>query len=315
MRPSISPGLEQVRAFLRQQSTQTSAPFAEFETAISRAKEIFDAMPAEIRHHAFRSVRPTNYGEDLRAALFGIIDEELNFLETIRVTYGHKINELAAGICEGFSPQRFRIAVLSCRALYEEAAAAKYYGDQATAAVADLVSTPPTAFRLQRLKNTANSNREGFKGLLERTSSPGKVLKRWYGVRKIDWRKADYFKDHKLDEKDPLFPGFFLSALKTIKWQNDIPASYFYAVLCEATHPNVLSNTLYVDDASGSDSRQLIYLIRKNPTTIEPFVTLYEYVSVPTVECVKIIDEYLGKITNLKDELGKYAEKARRMSA
>src|ERR1700691_897878 len=65
------------------------------------------------------------------------------------------------------------------------------------------------------------------------------------------------------------------------------------------THPNALSNTLYVDDTSQTDSKQLVYLIRKMPKTIEPYVTLYCYVSVPTVECVKIIDQYIQKITSL----------------
>jgi hypothetical protein len=272
-------------------------------------------MPAELRLRIFRNMHPANYGDDVRTALFGIVDEEVALLDAIGVTCSYKLRELATGVWEGFSPQHFRSAVFSCRALYEEASAAKYYGDQAESAIKHLLSTPPSAYRLKRLNELRTTNREQLKGLFNNTFSPGKILKRWYSVRKIDWRNPDYYRDHKLNEKDPLYPGFFLSAFKTIKWQHEIPATYFYALLCEATHPNVLSNTLYVDDTSQSDSKQLVYLIRKMPETIEPYVTLYSYVSVPTVECVKIIDQYIQKIASLRLDLAKYVQKARRVTA
>jgi len=70
----------------------------------------------------------------------------------------------------------------------------------------------------------------------------------------------------------------------------------------------VLSNTLYVDEASQSDSKQIVYLIRKVPKTIEPYATLYTYVSVPTVECVKVMDQYIQKITSLQSDLAQYVQ-------
>jgi hypothetical protein len=311
---SVSPGLRRVQDFIRERTSQTKASFSAFESAVTRAHELYDSMPAEVRLRVFRNMHPANYGDDVRTVLFGIVDEEVSLLDAIRVTCGHKIRELTTGVWEGFSPQRFRSAVLSCRALYEEAAAAKYYGDQAESAIKHLLSTPPSAYRLERLKKLMTTNRERLKVLFNNTSSPGEILKRWYSVRKIDWQKPDYFSDHKLDEKHPLYPGFFLSAFKTLKWQHGIRATYFYALLCEATHPNVLSNTLYVDDTSQSDSKQLVYLIRKVPETFEPYVTLYSYVSVPTVECVKIFDEYIRKITCLRSDLVQYVQKARRVT-
>lgn len=309
-----SDGLQRVGDFLEVQKSQTTANFLEFESAVIRAKDIYESMPAELRFRIFRQTRGRNYGDDPRTALFGIMDEAASLLEALRVTCGYKLCELATGIWEGFSPQRSRMAVLSCRTLYEDAAAAKYYGDQAEAAINDLVSSPPTAYRLQRLSKLLATKAEESKALLEKTSAPGKILKKWYSVRKMDWSKPDYFVNHKLDERDPLYPRLFKSAFKSLRWQHDIPASYFYDVLCEATHPNVLSNTLYVDDTSGSDERQLVYLIRKNCVTIEPLMALYTYVSVPTVECVKIVDEYITKLAVLRSELAKYLDKARRVT-
>ncbi|TYO65462.1 hypothetical protein FXV83_16130 [Bradyrhizobium hipponense] len=315
MHPSVSPGLKRVQDYIREQTSQTTATFSAFEAAVTRAHELYDSMPAELRLRIFKNMHPANYGDDIRTSLFGIIDEEVSLLDAIGVTYGHKLRELVTGVWEGFSPQHFRSAVLSCRTLYEEAAAAKYYGDQAESAIKHLLSTPPSAYRLERMKKLRATNTERLKVLLNDTSSPAKILKTWYAVRKIDWQKPDYFNDHKLDKKDPLYPGFFLSAFKTLKWQHEIPAEYFYALLCEATHPNMLSNTLYVDDASQTDSEQLVYLIRKMPVTIEPYVTLYSFVSVPTVECVKIIDQYIQKIASLRSDLAQYVQKARRVTA
>jgi hypothetical protein len=310
MQPSVS---KRVQDYIREHTSKTTANFSAFEAAVTRAHELYDSMPAELRLRIFRDMKD-NYRGDLRTHLFGIIDEEVSLLEAIRVTCGHKLHELVTGIWEGFSPQRFRGAVLSCRALYEEAASAKYYGDQAESAIKHLLLTPPTTYRSKRLEQKLRAtNTEQLKVLLNDTLSPDKILRQWYCKRKIDFRKP--FDDHELDKKDALYPGFFLRAFKTLKWQDEIPAAWFYALLCEATHPNMLSNTLYADDASQTDSEQLVYLIRKMPVTIEPHVTLYNFVSVPTVECVKIIDQYIQKIASLRSDLAQYVQKARRVTA
>jgi hypothetical protein len=204
----ISPGLRRVQDFIRDRTSQTAANFSAFESAVTRAHELYDSTPAELRLRIFRNVHPANYGDDVRTALFGIVDEEVSLLDAIGVTCAHKLRELATGVWEAFSPQHFRSAVLLCRALYEDAAAAKYYGDQAESAIKQLLSTPPSAYRLERLNKLRTTNPERFKVLLNNTSSPGKILKRWYSVRKIDWQKTDYFRNHKLDERDPLYPGF-----------------------------------------------------------------------------------------------------------
>ena len=68
-----------------------TANFSEFEVAIIRAREIYKSMPAEVRLRINRSMHPAHYGDDVRSALFGIVDEELSFLKAIRATYGHKL--------------------------------------------------------------------------------------------------------------------------------------------------------------------------------------------------------------------------------
>lgn len=315
MKPSVSPGLRLVQEFIRERTSPTTADFSAFESAVTRAYKLYDSVPAELHLRIFRNMHPSNYGDDIRTALFGIVDEQLTLLDAIGITCSYKLRELATGVWEGFHPQNFRSAILSCRTLYEEAAAAKYYGDQVESAIKHLLLTPPSAYRLGRLNKLRATDPEQFASFLENTWSPGKILKKWYSVRKIDWRKPDYFTNHKLDKTDPLYPGFFLSSFKTLKWQQEIPAEYFYAVLCEATHPNSLSNTLYVDDTSQSDDKQLVYIIRKMPETVEPYITVYSCVSVPTVECVKIIDQCIKKIASLRIDLAQNFQKARKVTA
>lgn len=147
-----------------------------------------------------------------------------------------------------------------------------------------------------------------------KVSLPGQVLKKWYHVRKIDWRKPNVYENYKLDDKNSLFPGFPLSSFKSLKWREQIPAPYFYAVLCEATHPNALANTLYVDDSSGTNEFENVFIIRKVPITIEPYITLYDYISTPTIECVRMLDKYMSDLTALKVSLASYLVKARRVT-
>jgi hypothetical protein len=60
----------------------------------------------------------------------------------------------------------------------------------------------------------------------------------------------DIWRDHKLKKTDPYYQHRILSALKTIEWGKGKRAEVFYALLCEATHPNVGANGLYIDSAS-----------------------------------------------------------------
>jgi hypothetical protein len=227
MRQIASPHLRLIRDLLPKYQSKTAADFEAFESALIRANEIYNNTPAEVTLRAFLRMDPENYGEDIRSSLFGLVGEEISYLDAIRTVCGLKLNELVAGILEGFKHQRFRISVLSCRTLFEEAAAAKYYCDKATMAVSALLQIPPSTFRLSRLQRMANDH-ERSKTLFETISLPNTILKKWYHVRKIDWRKTDFFQDYKLDQANELYPGFFLSALKTLKWQNGIPSSYFY---------------------------------------------------------------------------------------
>jgi hypothetical protein len=216
--------IEFVRDLLSKYRSDTAGSFRDFELALARAHEIYDTADAELRLRTFRTPHPSNYGNDVRLSMLGILEEEIAYLKAIRVAYAYKLHELAAGISEGLYERKFRIAVLSCRTLYEEAAAAKYYCDQAESSLAHLVSTPPSTFRLSRLKKMATANHAQFAELLDKVSSPAKVLKRWFHVRKVDWSKPDFLEDYKLDEKDQLYPGFFLSAFKTIRWRENVPA-------------------------------------------------------------------------------------------
>jgi len=57
----------------------------------------------------------------------------------------------------------------------------------------------------------------------------------------------------------------------------------------------------------------MVYRICKSPSTIEPYVTLFEFISVPTIECVKILDEQIKKISKLKNSLANYVRKVRQI--
>jgi hypothetical protein len=126
-----------------------------------------------------------------------------------------------------------------------------------TPAIEAILKIPPSAFRADRLRQLIKQ-REEFKVFLNRISLPGTILKKWHGVRKT---KMEVFHDFKLDEKDSLYPGFSLSSFRTLKWREKIPAPYYYAVLCEVTHPNVLSNGLYADDTSRTDDVEEVFVI------------------------------------------------------
>lgn len=229
--------LEQVYSRLAKYRSPTVGDFEQFMSAIRRANEIYDAMPDEIELRIFRAVLPRYYGTDQRTSALGLVDEAIQILGALRVICGYKLHDLTMGISEGFSRQQFRTAVLCCRALYEEAATAKYYCDQVMSAIEVILQIPPSSFRADRLSRLAKE-REKFKSFLDKISLPGKVLRKWHGVRKT---KYNVFEDFKLDEKDPLYPGFSLSSFRTLKWQGKIPAPYYYSVLCEATHRDYLA--------------------------------------------------------------------------
>jgi hypothetical protein len=303
--------MDAVRESLARYKSRTAAELNDFESAIARVNVIYDSLPEEGTLHSFREPRPEYYGADIHASFLGMLEEHVSYLHAIRLTCGYKLHELASSISEGIVSQRFRIAVVACRALYEEAAATKYYCYQIGEAIKSLLTTPPTTFRLGRLQRLAKPE---FKVLLDRVSLPGKVLKKWYHVRKIDWRKPDVYEKYKLDEREELYPGFFLSAFKTVRWCDGILASYFYAVLCEATHPNSLSNTLYVDDTSETDSVESYWVIRKQPKTMEPYQVTYDYVSVPTIECIRIIDGHMIEMAKALADLTAYIRKVQRVA-
>lgn len=128
--------IELIRDYLSKYEGETAGDFRAFEAALARANVIYDNTLPEVRLRTFRDTHPHRYGDNVRDSLFGILEEEATYLDAICATYGLKLKELATGISEGIgNNKRFRLAVLSCRTLYEEAAAAKYYGDKAEAAI------------------------------------------------------------------------------------------------------------------------------------------------------------------------------------
>jgi hypothetical protein len=104
MNQTISAHLESVRDCLPRYGSKTAADFRAFEAALARANAIYNEMPAEVVLHGFTRIEPDNYGEDLRHSLLGVIEEERSYLQAIRTIYGYKLNEMAAGILEGFIP-------------------------------------------------------------------------------------------------------------------------------------------------------------------------------------------------------------------
>src|SRR5882762_5879976 len=110
---------EAIRSALASYASPTASNLAEFEAALLRATDIYSGLPAEVTLRSSRRNHPSDYGNDLRTSMFGVLEEQISYLEVVKVTCGHKLFELAQAISEGFSLRRFRLAVLSTRALYE----------------------------------------------------------------------------------------------------------------------------------------------------------------------------------------------------
>jgi hypothetical protein len=285
-----------------------SGSYSDFENQLRRAWTIYDELPDERVYRIALGMEPWDYGKDIRDSVIGLLEEQIKYLDLISATYGHKLFELSLGIVDGLNLQRLRIAVISCRTLYEEAAAATYHWAKVREHIQKVLAIPPSAFRLKRLQKLAGK-KEQFEARIKTILDANSSLRKWHHMRKIDVRKPD---DHKLPDTDPLFPDFFLSSFKKTMWEGGKPARFFYALLCEVTHPNVGAATLYADQVISTASH-LNYIIRKGNRSEEAYGVIFDMICRPTIECIKTLDIHIRDIRREKDKLERYIRQVRQL--
>jgi hypothetical protein len=300
---------EDVKHHLMTPQDTLGGSYAEFEACLERAVAISHAQPEEFIHRFNVSLNPRLLGSDIRQSFLGLLDDQIGFLGMIEFTTCLKLGELASGIAESLNAGQFRVSVICSRALYEEAAALSYYWEQSRLAIDRMISVAPSSFRLNRLRQMLVSDKDGLGDLVKQIGDVNAIVRKWYSARRIDVRKPDFIQDYRLDKKDPLWQGFTLSALKSAEWAGK-PAELYYALLCEATHPNIGANGLYVDETSVS-SGSACYVLRKERRSLEVYSYVFDLVCRPTIECVRLIDRILNDLHRGKREIENFATKVR----
>jgi hypothetical protein len=297
---------EHVRSLLNSHVNTISGSYDDFENQLRRAQAIYDGLPPERIYRIAIDMKPWDYGKDIRESVIGLLEEQIEYLDLINITYGHKLFELSLGIADGLNLQRFRIAVVSCRTLYEEAAAATHHWLKVRERIREVVAVPPSAFRLKRLEKLT---KEEVVARIKTILNANSLLRKWHHMSKIDVQKPD---DHKLPKTHALFPDFFLSSFKTTVWEGRKPAPFFYALLCAVTHPNVGAATLYADEVIRTPS-QLRYIIRKGNRSEESYGVIFDMICRPTIECVKALDTHISEMRQEKGKLEQYIRRVRRL--
>lgn len=293
----------------KQLLTSQPSPFdyQEFESQLGRALQLFDESPDEVRHGFALSMNPRDFGPDPHSSIIGLFEEQESYLNLIAATYAHKVHELACGIAEGLNCQRLRIAITCARTLFEEAAAATYYTKKAVAPLQKMLSIPPSSFRPKRLERWASVRSSELTDLLNTLFKTNEELRRWYHAGKLNWLSTDLYRNYERDKNDPLRSGFTLSALKEIEWEGK-PTSFFYAVLCEAVHPNADASMLYAEVSNSGNGRQE-FVLRKQRKSAERIKVAYVAIRRPTIECIKILDECITVIHSNKDRIQEFIRK------
>lgn len=304
---------EEVREHLIALSEIDGISYEEFDGCLQKASNIYNKLPRQFMHRFNRTLDPTALGVDIRQSFLGLLDEQVTFLGAISLTTGLKLGELAMGISDGLNRQRFRIAVMCSRAMYEEAACFKYYWEMASPLIGSMLSTPPSSFRLNRLRKLSTEP-DAFDKLLTKIAGVNKILRKWHFARKVDISSPEsLFPDHKLDKRHPLYQQFTLSALKTTEWGKGKRAEVFYALLCEATHPNVGAAGLYVDLA-GADSGSIHHLISKKRNSREIYSYVCGLICQPSIECIKLLDNFIAATHLERSKIEKFARKIRQVT-
>ena len=301
---------DHVRSLLASHPTSFGGSYDAFEPALQRALAIYEIVPDEISYEFVLTMNPWDFGQDIRGSIVGLIAEHAAYCRLIAGTYGHKLRDLATGIVDGLNCRNFRTAAVCCRTLYEEAAAATYYGERASLRISEWLSIPPSTYRLKRLLRAASTEPDEFKNRLKLITAGNKELRKWYHARKIDWQSSNPYRNFRRNEKHGLYPGFYLSAFKPLEWQVDKPAPFYYALLCDATHANADAAMLYVETIRHGQKR-MTYTLRKEPLTDKPYRAFFDMICRPTIECVAILDNCIAKISEDYNRVDSYLKRLR----
>lgn len=301
---------DHVRTLLSSHPPSFGGSYDAFEPALQRALLIYDDVPDEISYEFVLTMNPSDFGNEIRGSIAGLIAEQAAYYRLIAGTYGHKLRDLVSGIVDGLNGRRFRTAAVCCRTLYEEAAAATYYRGRAATHVAAWLSVPPSTYRLKRLQKAASKESDKFTNRLRLIIAGNKELRKWYHARKIDWQNSDPYRNFKRDEKHGLYPGFYLSAFKSLEWEVAKPAPFYYALLCDTTHANADAAMLYLETIRHGRKR-MTYTLRKKPLTDEPYRALFDMICRPTIECIAIMDNCIKQMFLEQDKIEAYLRKLR----
>jgi hypothetical protein len=294
---------------LLKQPQTLGGDYSAFESSSENATKVCANLPDEMVHRFSLSLHPAQLGTDVRDSFIGLMGDQAGFIDSISFITALKLSELACGIAEALNHAQFRIAVMCCRALYEEAAAARLYLGEVRAALEALRVVPASTFRLRRLKSMAANRRDEFASLLKTVSAANASLRKWHSATKIDIGKPDFFDNYKLAADDPLYQKFTLRGLKEIKWGGK-PAEMFYALLCDATHPNVGAVGLYIEEVKIAGHR-IEHKIKRDRKSSDVYWYVFDLICRPTIECVAILLQFLDEMRLEKQRLDCFLRKVR----
>lgn len=298
-----------VRQEVRSSERVLGIRLADFESALETIEALWTKQPDSYTHsYSVTSFAPTGT-QNLQTCFVAFIDDQESFLEAMRFTLVLKSFELAQGICSGLNSGAFRVAALCCRTLLEEAVTANYYIQQASASSQDIVEIAPSTFREARLLKMHREDPAAFQKLLDRFCISNKQLRRWQAGRRMDFEKPHLFKDHELDKDDPLFQTNVMTTMKKIHLFSEEPASFWYALLCEATHPNVGSYALYVDTASEPIDGNVTDVLRKERKSSDLYQAALNIVCKPMIGTMHLIEEVLFEIDQTLSRLRVYRKR------
>jgi hypothetical protein len=289
--------------------------YEEFDGCLQKASNIYNKLPRQLMHRYTRTPNdPIAFGEDPRQRFLGLLDEQVTLLGVITLTTGLKLGELAMGILDGLNRRRFRIAVMCPRAMYEEAACFKYYWKKASPLIGSMLSTPPSTFRLNRLRKLSMEPDALKKLFINKVIGVNAILRQWQFARRVDLSSPEaLYRDHKLDKRHPVYQQSTLSALKTTEWEKGKRAEVFYALLCEATHPNCGASFLYVDFTS-ADSTSIQNLISKERNSQQIYEYVFALICTASIECVKLLDNFIAAADLERSKIEKFARKIRQVT-
>jgi len=197
--------------------------------------------------------------------------------------------------------------------MYEEAACFKYYWEKASPLIESMLSTPASTFRLTRLHKLSMET-DAAKKLFIKVTDVNEILRRWYRAIRVDVSSPEAtWRDHKLNKRHPQYQQSTLSALKTTEWGKGKRAEVYYAMLCEATHPNFGAAFLYVDSTS-ADSTSVQNLISKECNSQQIYEYVFHLICRASIESVKLLDYLIAAADLERSKIEKFVRKIRQVT-